>query len=59
VGERDLILRQLKRRFGSLDSARRSRIEALRGPALEALGEALLDIATLADLDLWLAEHAG
>ena len=59
VGERDLILRLLERRLGPLDAARRSRIETLRGQALDALGEALLDFATPADLDLWLSAHAA
>lgn len=49
-----LILRLLRRRVGELPDVTRSRVEALSVEQLEDLGEALLDFATLADLDGWL-----
>lgn len=52
-GERRLVLRQLERRLGPLDAARRARVESLKGAGLEALGEALLDFQRPADLDAW------
>jgi predicted transposase YdaD len=53
-GERSLILRQLSRRVGELPDALRSQINTLSVPQLEALGEALLDFSSLADLEAWL-----
>jgi predicted transposase/invertase (TIGR01784 family) len=51
-----LITRQLSRRFQQeLPEELRSRLTALPFPQLEALGEMLLDFATLADLEQWLA----
>jgi Domain of unknown function (DUF4351) len=51
-----LITRQLSRRFQQeLPEEMRSRLTALPFPQLEALGEMLLDFATLADLEQWLA----
>jgi predicted transposase/invertase (TIGR01784 family) len=51
-----LITRQLSRRFQQeLPEELRSRLAALPFPQLEALGDAMLDFATLADLEQWLA----
>jgi predicted transposase YdaD len=52
-GERSLILRQLTRRIGLLPEELRSRINHLSLEQLENLGEALLDFATIADLEAW------
>jgi hypothetical protein len=52
--ERSLILRQLNRRVGALSETARSQIDTLSLNQLEALGEALLDFRTIADLDGWL-----
>jgi hypothetical protein len=57
-GQRDLLLRQLDRRFGPLEEALREQLSALNGVQLGALGEALFDFATRADLDRWLAAQA-
>jgi predicted transposase YdaD len=54
-GESAVILRILKKRFGSLPERVREEISVLETERLEALGEALLDFESLADLDAWLA----
>jgi predicted transposase YdaD len=56
-GEQSLILRQLTRRIGEVSPERRSQVQALSLPQLEALGEALLDFSEPADLDEWLRSH--
>lgn len=53
-GKQDLILRQLNRRLGEIDSSLISRINGLSIEQLEALGEALLDFTSVADLETWL-----
>lgn len=53
-GERSLVLRQLSRRLGNIPDALLSQIQALSVERLEALGDALLDFSTLADLEGWL-----
>jgi predicted transposase YdaD len=52
-----LILRQLTRRFGTIDPTVRSQITALPLPLLEALGEDLLDFAMPTDVTIWLQTH--
>jgi len=51
---RSLVLRLLNRRIGALPESVRSRINALSLHQLESLGEALLDFASLSDLEAWL-----
>ncbi|MBD2693592.1 DUF2887 domain-containing protein [Anabaena catenula] len=53
-GERSLVLRQLNRRLGTIPDGLLSQIQALSVEQVEALGEALLDFSTLADLEEWL-----
>ncbi|MEH2178753.1 DUF2887 domain-containing protein [Nostoc sp.] len=53
-GERKIILRQLNRRVGNIPDALLSQIQQLSVEQLEALGDALLDFSTLADLSGWL-----
>ncbi len=53
-GEAALVLRQLSRRLGAMPAEAESRIRALPVEELEALGEALLDWHTLAELMAWL-----
>ena len=55
--ECQLVVRQLRRRFGPLTPAIESRISSLPVDHLEALGESLLDFASVADLSAWLAAH--
>lgn len=51
---RSLILRQLNRRVGTIDDELQRQIQALSLEQVEALGEALLDFAAIADLEAWL-----
>jgi len=51
-----LILRQLNRRFGGVTPAWATRIRGLSLEQLEALAEALLDFAEVADLARWLEQ---
>ncbi|MCL1474538.1 DUF4351 domain-containing protein [Argonema antarcticum] len=53
-GELALIMRQLIRRFGSLDPLVQERLERLSVPQLEELGEVLLDFSAVSDLAAWL-----
>ncbi|MDZ7967504.1 MAG: Rpn family recombination-promoting nuclease/putative transposase [Nostoc sp. DedSLP03] len=53
----NLVMRQLKKRFGELTSEIRSAITGLPLPVLEDLSEALLDFTSVADLQSWLAER--
>jgi len=51
-----LLLRLLNRRFGELEPSLTEQIQALDVSELEALAEALLDFATVADLECWLQQ---
>ncbi|MEM6754232.1 MAG: DUF4351 domain-containing protein [Cyanobacteria bacterium P01_C01_bin.38] len=53
-GEQRVIIRQLNRRVGEIDSSLIERINGLSIEQLEALGEALLDFNSVADLEAWL-----
>jgi Domain of unknown function (DUF4351) len=53
-GERSLVLRQLTKQVGELPAEVRDRIDQLAIAQVEALGEALLEFTTLADLEGWL-----
>jgi len=53
-----LVMRQLSRRLQQeLSEELRSQITRFPLPVLEALGEALLDFSTLAELEAWLAAN--
>lgn len=51
---RSLVLRQLTKQVGTLPSEVRDRISQFSIDQIEALGEALLEFTTLADLEAWL-----
>jgi hypothetical protein len=53
-GEQQLILRQLNRRIGEIESSFIETIRTLTIDQLELLGEALLDFSTVTDLEQWL-----
>ncbi|MEH1858334.1 MAG: Rpn family recombination-promoting nuclease/putative transposase [Nostoc sp.] len=53
-GERTIILRLLNRRVGNIPDTLLSQIQGLSVEQLEALGDALLDFSSLADLEGWL-----
>ena len=52
-----LIVRQLTRRFGSIDINVTAQIQQLSIAQLNDLGDALLDFTSLADLAGWLARN--
>jgi len=54
-GEQRLVIRQLHRRFGEIDSALIEQIQGLSVEQLESLAEALLDFTAIGDLEAWLA----
>lgn len=58
-GEQRLVIRQLNRRFGEVDTSLIERVRGLSIEKLEELGEALLDFAVVADLEAWLNQQAG
>jgi hypothetical protein len=58
-GEANLVLRQLARRVGSVTPAQEAGIRKLPLADIEALGEALLDFVSAADLAGWLQSHSG
>lgn len=53
-----LVLRLLQRKVGPLSPDQTQRIQSLPLEQLEALGEALLDFQSAADLENWFARHA-
>ncbi|AFZ24662.1 hypothetical protein Cylst_2444 [Cylindrospermum stagnale PCC 7417] len=57
AGERSLVLRQLNRRLGVIPDEFLSEVQVLSLAQLEALGEALLDFSTVADLEGWLQQN--
>jgi heme oxygenase len=58
-GEAALVIRQLTRLLGNLPEPQIQQIRSLPQAKLEALGEALLDFAALADLQHWLATEGN
>ncbi|WP_009631940.1 Rpn family recombination-promoting nuclease/putative transposase [Synechocystis sp. PCC 7509] len=54
VGERELVLKQLTRKLGSLSPQLTATVSNLTLERLEALAEDLLDFTSAADLDSWL-----
>lgn len=58
TGQRNLVLRQLTRKFGALDAPLTERVMALAPESLLALSEALLDFSNPAELGVWLDQSA-
>ncbi|MFM7408162.1 MAG: Rpn family recombination-promoting nuclease/putative transposase [Cuspidothrix sp.] len=56
-GEKNLLLRQLSKRFGTLSDIYIESINSLTIVQLESLGEALLDFVDINDLEQWLKYH--
>ena len=52
--ETELVLRLIKKNFGSLKKIREKQILALRIEKIEELGEAIFDFKDTDDLQLWL-----
>lgn len=59
AGERSLIQRLLNRRFGAIPESLQTRIQQLPLRQIEALGEALLDFASLDELAQWVSQHTS
>lgn len=53
-GQVSMVMRQLKRKFGEIDSNVEAQIQKLSSPQLEDLSEALLDFERVEDLITWL-----
>jgi Domain of unknown function (DUF4351) len=53
-GEQNLVIRQLNRRLGNIDSSLIEQVQGLSIEQLEILGEALLDFSEISDLEVWL-----
>lgn len=56
-GEAELVLKQLGRRLGTLSISQAKTVRRLPLRKIEALGEALLDFTSLADLTRWLRNN--
>ena len=56
---RTLVLRQLRKRLGSLESEIEARLGELSVEELEQLAEALLDFGSPTDLTRWLDAHGS
>ena len=56
-GKETLLVRMMNRRFGSVSPQIVERLDQLSSDQLDELGEALLDFASLADLESWLSRH--
>ena len=54
-GEARMVVRLLNRRLGEVSERFATQIQQLTVPQLEELGEALLDFASVADLESWLS----
>ena len=52
-----IVLRLLKRQFGSLDSAIETRIRGLKLSVIEMLVDQLLDFTDISELKTWLEDH--
>jgi predicted transposase/invertase (TIGR01784 family) len=57
-GEATLMLRLLQRRYGPLPAAMIERIRGLSAPTLEALGDTILELQSVTDLEQWLEERS-
>jgi hypothetical protein len=56
-GKEDLVLLQIRKRFGALPDDTVAEVARLSPEQLNQLGLALFDFASIADLEQWLAQH--
>ena len=54
-----IVIRQLRRKVGTVPPAQLLKIQALDSTHLDDLAEALLDFSSLTDLEAWLAQNQG
>ena len=57
LGEAELVMKLLARRLGVLSASQEEMIRGLPLPKIEALGEALLDFTSPADLAQWMSQN--
>ena len=57
-GEKNLLFRQITKRFGKISKQVSSQIENLSIANLETLGEKLFDFSTMSDVENWLKENS-
>ncbi|NEN93640.1 MAG: DUF4351 domain-containing protein, partial [Okeania sp. SIO3H1] len=57
IGVVKQILRQVRRKFGEISPEVQTQIEKLSLEKLDILGEEIFDLATIADLENWLANN--
>jgi hypothetical protein len=57
-GKHELVIRQLRHRFGLIGAELDAQVAALDADHLDALAEALLDFTSLADAQAWVDAHA-
>jgi hypothetical protein len=53
-GKTELVVRQLRRRFGELPQSLEAKVDALSDERLGEMAEALLDFTSLGDASAWL-----
>jgi hypothetical protein len=58
-GKENLVMRQIRKRFGSLSPQVMQRLDQMPADQLDELGEALFDFVTLADLETWLSQSSA
>ena len=56
-GQASMVMRQLKHKFGKIDSDVEAQIQKLSSPELEDLSEALLDFEKVSELTTWLSSN--
>ncbi|WP_338462148.1 DUF4351 domain-containing protein [Synechococcus elongatus IITB7] len=54
---RTLVLRLLAKRYGALSPSLLTQVQVLTVEQMEALGEALFDFTSMADLESWLSQQ--
>ncbi|HLK61226.1 MAG TPA: DUF4351 domain-containing protein [Chthonomonadaceae bacterium] len=57
IGQKRIVMRQIKKRFGVVPSEIEARLDALTADELDELGESLFDFRSITDVENWLARH--
>ena len=56
-GKEEILIRQMKRKFEDITPQTLERLDQLAAEQLDDLSESLLDFASFAEVELWLAAH--
>jgi hypothetical protein len=56
-GKEELVVRLIRRRFGSVSDSTTAHLDKLSAEQLDELGEALFDFSSPSDLEQWLTRH--